>query len=83
MCEKAMPGRHVHDATPPDDSSDPARDFPRFEEFLPGQASGSTNHPADAVQQGVVRKPAEVVLGEAALGSVGEHSLTVHSRPFP
>jgi hypothetical protein len=78
VSEQAVAGTEIDDAPAAEPSSDPARHFPRFEQFLAWQTSGAAHRPPDPVKQRIVSKSAEVVCGEPRLrrrierlGSVG------------
>ena len=65
--EQAVPGCQVHHAAAAEQAPGAPRHFPRLEELLARQDTGTTHGATEPVAQRVAGEPAEVLLGEAGL----------------
>jgi hypothetical protein len=60
-----MPGGHVDHPSAAKAPAHASRHFPRFEQLFPRQTSGVADRTPNPIQQGLVRKAAEIEVGEA------------------
>ena len=71
--EEPVAGTRVDDSSAAETAADTPGHFPGFEQFLARQALRAADDSCDAMEERVVRKPAEVVGGEPGLRGRIEH----------
>ena len=81
MSEKAVTTPEIDDAPAATYTSYASRGFPGFEQFLARQAAGMADDTGQSMEQRVVGKASEIVIGQTVLRRrIEQHSLVSNQR---
>jgi len=72
MRQQAVASGNINNTSTAEHSPRSAGHFPGFVQLFSRQTSSVAERPADAIEEGRARKPAEVMVGQSSAGGRGE-----------